>query len=137
MGGSNPANLTVKFADALQASGIFVDITVLIGACNPYKEAIEQRAKSSPFPIRTVSTTSDVPSLMAAADVAICAAGTIAWELCFLGLPGLLIAASDNQKQIAADLAATGAAINLGCHTSFAPQSVVPQLQGLLASPER
>ena len=137
MGGSDPANLTVKFADVLQASAIFVDITVLIGACNPYKEAIEQRAKSSPFPIRTVSTASDVPSLMAAADVAICAAGTIAWELCFLGLPGLLIAASDNQKQIAADLAATGAAINLGCHTSFAPQSLVPQLQALLASAER
>jgi RimJ/RimL family protein N-acetyltransferase len=53
---------------------------------------------------------------MARADLAICAGGTTAWELSFLGVPMLVLVLAENQRTNAERLAATGAAV----HTSIA-----------------
>ena len=58
----------------------------------------------------------DLPPLMARADLAICAGGTTAWELSFLGVPMLVLVLAENQRTNAERLAATGAAV----HTSIA-----------------
>ena len=48
------------------------------------------------------------------ADLAIGAAGTTSWERCCLGLPTLMIITADNQKKIACELEAAGAAVVMG-----------------------
>lgn len=57
--------------------------------------------------------TSDMASLMAAADVAIGAAGTTSWERCCVGLPTLLLVLAENQRRIAMVLDSMGAAIHV------------------------
>jgi len=52
--------------------------------------------------------------LLAAADLAIGAAGASSWERCALGVPALLAILSDNQRELAAGLERRGAALVLG-----------------------
>jgi UDP-2,4-diacetamido-2,4,6-trideoxy-beta-L-altropyranose hydrolase len=74
-----------------------------------------------------------MPELMAWADLAIAAAGTTSWELAFMGVPAALIAVADNQRAVAAGLAARGAAVDLGWHAELI-QSDVARAVARLAS---
>jgi spore coat polysaccharide biosynthesis predicted glycosyltransferase SpsG len=51
---------------------------------------------------------------MAWADVAVTAAGSTCWELCYAGLPALVTVLADNQRGVAAALADAGAVRSLG-----------------------
>ena len=53
----------------------------------------------------------DVVATMAAADVAIAAAGVTAYELARVGVPAVLVAVADNQRPVARRLAEAGAAV--------------------------
>jgi UDP-2,4-diacetamido-2,4,6-trideoxy-beta-L-altropyranose hydrolase len=78
----------------------------------------------------------DIREEMQWADIAIAAAGSTAWELAFMGLPSLLIVVADNQHQIAAPLAQSGAAINLGWHNVCTPSDIAKALKELRTSIE-
>jgi spore coat polysaccharide biosynthesis predicted glycosyltransferase SpsG len=56
----------------------------------------------------------DLPRLLADHDLVICAAGTVAWELCCIGTPMAIVALSDQQKPVYDALVAAGAAVGLG-----------------------
>ena len=68
---------------------------------------------------------------MSRADLAICAGGTTAWELSFLGVPMLVLALAENQRTNAERLDQAGAAI----HANIA--SLADDLRTLLADPPR
>ncbi len=55
------------------------------------------------------SGVSNMAELMAAADIAVGAAGTSSWERCCLGLPALIYIYADNQREIASKLEDAGA----------------------------
>ena len=61
-----------------------------------------------------------MPELMAQANLAIGAGGTMAWERCVMNLPSLVAEIADNQKQQVLSLEKLGFAINLGrCKTDY------------------
>jgi RimJ/RimL family protein N-acetyltransferase len=68
---------------------------------------------------------------MARADLAICAGGTTAWELSFLGVPMVVLVLAENQRSNAEQLAATGAAV----HTTTA--RLAADLRALVADAPR
>ena len=69
--------------------------------------------------LEIVSNPSDIPSVMAAADIAVSSAGSTIWQLCFMGVPSVLMTVADNQKGIAQQLDAAGCAVDVGWHADL------------------
>src|ERR1700690_1160291 len=85
--------------------------------------------------VELVENVPNMPEVMAKADVAISGAGTTSLEMCFLGLPALLIVLADNQRPAAEELHRRGAAINLGEGAQAGPSTLSPCLTHLAGSP--
>jgi spore coat polysaccharide biosynthesis predicted glycosyltransferase SpsG len=79
----------------------------------------------------------NMPELMAWADVAISAGGSTCLELAFMGLPLLLLVLAENQGRNAECLAATDVAVNLGWHAHCTPEQITEALQTLCFSQAR
>jgi len=138
MGGADPGNATLKVIEALRLVGLRgVEGKVVVGGSNPHLEAIRQAALEAGIPnLSLVENTSDMPGLMAWADVAVSAAGTTCWELAFMRVPALLLVLAENQRPNAEELARLGAALNLGWHEDATPPSIAEALRDLLADAE-
>ena len=110
MGGSDPSGLTHTAITALAAlRHPDLKVRVAIGAQNRRVSEIRVEAARAGFAVEV-----DVPeisALMAWADVAIAAAGTTTWELGYMQLPSVLVAAAENQRPIAEELDRRGSAI--------------------------
>jgi RimJ/RimL family protein N-acetyltransferase len=77
-----------------------------------------------------------MPELMASADVAISAAGSTCWELCFLGVPSLIIDIAPNQTPIARALDSGGYAIYAGEGLYLSPDKLSDQFHEMATSQE-
>lgn len=87
-------------------------VSVVIGAAHPARQAVLAQCVEAGY--ECAVQVDDMAQRMLAADLAIGAAGLIAWERCCLGLPALMMTLADNQAGIAAALHAKGAALALG-----------------------
>lgn len=63
--------------------------------------------------VRLHVDTRDMAGLAAAADLAVGAGGSSAWERCAVGLPAIVLVLADNQRENSQALAAAGAAVTL------------------------
>ena len=90
LGGGDPDNVTLKVIQALAQVEIEgLEAVVVVGAANPHLQELQAVVKDLPFPIRLESNVTNMPELMAWADVAITAGGSTCWESAFMGLPAL------------------------------------------------
>ena len=110
-GGIDATNCTGLAMDALADFGDF-QVDVVIGAQHPCRADIEARCAARGY--RCHVETGDMAALMAAADLALGAAGATSWERCCLGLPALTISLAANQDDVAQGLALSGASRHLG-----------------------
>lgn len=83
-----------------------LNVDVVIGAQHPYREQVESACAKHSFSCHV--QTSRMPELMAAADLAIGAGGSAAWERCCVGLPTFAVCTAVNQVRQVADAAAEG-----------------------------
>lgn len=81
-------------------------ITVILGPSAPHRKAVEQRSQGLHWPCTVIVAANNMGELLSQADLAIGAAGSSTWERCCLGLPTLALTLADNQRGIAAALAA-------------------------------
>ena len=95
---------------AVAALSTSVDaVTVLVGSGSPTLASLTRLA-SEDDRVELVIDSTDVAALLAAADVAIGAAGVSALERCVVGLPSVVTAVAANQVRQVQSLAAAGAA---------------------------
>ncbi len=138
MGGGDPDNVTLKAVEALGQSAIEgLEAIVVIGASNPHAAELAAACAASKAGLQLKSNVSDMPALMAWANLAISAGGSTCWELAFMGVPTLALILADNQRQVAEPLQAQGAALNLGEHRTLTPAALAAQLDQLAADPAR
>jgi UDP-2,4-diacetamido-2,4,6-trideoxy-beta-L-altropyranose hydrolase len=133
MGGSDPDNVTLKVIEALaqvQVDGL--EVIVVVGAGNPHRPLLQSAIEQIRHSIRVEQNATDMAQLMVWTDIAISAAGSVCWELCFLGVPSLLLMLAENQRPVADGLANAGAMINLGWHVAAQPSAITAALQELL-----
>lgn len=98
-GGTDPlylAEQAVRALNRVELPGL--KATVLAGAKAAAKETLEEEAEASPHAIRVETDVRDVTGWMEWAEVAVCAGGTTAWELAFMGVPALVIATSRPER---------------------------------------
>ena len=106
-GGVDADNYTGRAIEALSEadlSGLHVD--VVIGSQHPCREQIIEICAQHEFICHI--QTDKMAELMAAADMAIGAGGSVTWERCCLGLPTLAICTADNQQKQVSDAAREG-----------------------------
>jgi UDP-2,4-diacetamido-2,4,6-trideoxy-beta-L-altropyranose hydrolase len=135
MGGSDPNNLTAKVIEAIrQVSNPALEAVVLVGGSNPHVGALEAMLLERNQSLRLITDAPDVGQWMTWADVAIAGAGTTFWEMCFLGLPGILLVLAENQESVATAASRMGIAWSLGAGTDVSASAIAGRLEELLGS---
>ena len=138
MGGGDPDNVTLKVIKALNSlNDSDIEVKIVAGPMNPNINSLEKKLHNSPYALGLLSRASNMPELMAWADIAISAGGSTCWELAFMGLPSLIITVADNQIEIAEGLQQACAEIHLGWHDEITPNSIAETLQKMLYNNER
>ena len=135
MGGTDPENVTQHVLDSL-ARELDFEIQVVAGGSNPHLAELRESVSKSGAKVRLVENTGNMAELMAWADIAVSAAGTTAWEMCFMGLPALLVVLADNQEPIARALDDAGAALRIGQAATLRAKDIRGQLCRISASHE-
>lgn len=98
-GGSDPRNNTLKVLKALSGFDGELDIKVIVGKANFNGKAISEFSRKMK---KQVTIKNDVSSLceeMITADIAFCSVGNTAYELAYLGVPGLLIIGKEDHRR--------------------------------------
>lgn len=134
-GGVDPTNETVK---ALQAvAGIRdrqFEVDVIVGGGNPQREEIETLcAADNSFHYHC--QVDNMAELMAAADLAVGAGGTATWERCAVGLPSIVTAVADNQKELAETGARNGLHFYMGEALAVSTEQLLTVLRFTLSFP--
>ncbi len=138
LGGGDPDNQTLKVIRALQQVDVNgLETIVVVGASNPHYEELAFVAQNSGDKIRVVHNVSNMPDLMAWADVAITAGGSTCWEIAFMGLPNLVLILAENQRGIAEGLAKSEIVHNLGWHLNASVSMLSDALQKIAHSHNR
>lgn len=138
LGGADPDNVTLKVIRALQLVEVEeLEAVVVVGGSNPHYESLEMAVQDSRFTIRLQRNVTNMPELMAWADVAISAGGSTCWELAFMRLPSILLVLAENQRAIAEKLATLNQAVNLGWHQDVKAQNMADTFSRFLQCTEK
>ena len=138
MGGSDPDNLTGAVIEALRS--ITADgpqAMVLAGGSNPHFESLRDAVSNSADAVRLVANASNMPELMAQADLAIIAGGGTLWELLYMSCPVMSFSRNSVQSRILKDLHDRGVVHHLGDPREIAPGILAQAISELAGSSER
>jgi UDP-2,4-diacetamido-2,4,6-trideoxy-beta-L-altropyranose hydrolase len=120
LGGADPDNITLMVLKSLRLMHLqdFV-ADVIVGPANRNIKKLEHEIRRVPKAhadsIQLLHG-ANMPEIMAKSDVAITAGGSTCWELCFSGIPSVIIIAAENQRNTAVGLERKGVATCLGWH---------------------
>ncbi|NEO82311.1 glycosyltransferase [Moorena sp. SIO4G3] len=135
LGGADPDNVTLKVIQALQQVKVEgLEAVVVVGGSNPHYEQLHAAVHDSGAAIMLKYNVTNMPELMAWADIAIAAGGSTCWELTFMGLPSLIIIVADNQRAIAHKLDELCAAVSLGWHDQVFPEQIAESVAQICLS---
>jgi UDP-2,4-diacetamido-2,4,6-trideoxy-beta-L-altropyranose hydrolase len=138
MGGSDPDNVTFKVIQALQQVDMDgLEAIVVVGGSNPHYKELQSAVQDVRFPIRLESNVVDMPELMAWADVAVSAGGSVIWELAFMGVPIIGLSRAEQEEVLLQRSTQSGISVNLGVYHSVQPGWICEVLTGLAHSKEQ
>jgi UDP-2,4-diacetamido-2,4,6-trideoxy-beta-L-altropyranose hydrolase len=133
-GGTDPAGLSRKATEAVQLLGnIALEVRFLMGATAPALQCMKQIAL--PGNAKLIVDPRSMVESMLWADAALTAAGSTCWELCYMGIPALVVIVAENQVRIAQGLEVSGAAENLGHHSRLSAADIAQAIASLLSRP--
>ena len=132
LGGGNPDNVTLKVIKAIKeinAPGL--EARVISGPVDPHLETLRMEIGTDTT-FQLLTNVTNMPELMAWADVAVAAGGSTMWEFAFMGLPSIIMILADNQCAVAETLHDYGIAINIGWHKDISIVDIAKSLSGLM-----
>ena len=133
LGGSDPDNVTLKVIKAIkQMNDNDLEIKVVAGINNIHFDKLTEYIQKNKLKFELIRNTTDMPELMAWADIAISAGGSTCWEMAFMGLPGLTIILAENQKKIAEGLQNYGISFNLGWYFDISENNIIAKIKVLI-----
>jgi len=138
LGGSTPEELAVFILEALVRIGDVIEgVVFVLGGSSGKPASLPVAAKKLGNKVIFQIAVSDMATLMQEADIAIAAAGSTCWELCYLGLPSLLVDVADNQTAEALALKRGGYANYLSRADAFHLQTLSEAIFELVRSEKR
>ena len=138
LGAGNPHNVTSDVLSALMnLNDTSLKVKVVVGPLATHIESLKDQVASTNSEIELLTDVTNMPSLMAWADIAVAAAGSTCWEFAFLGLPAILVIVAENQRKIAQGLDQAGIAVNLGAPRAMTHGDLQRALIDLIDRPDK
>jgi len=136
IGGGDFDNITLQVINELkQMDTDKLDVIIVVGAVNPNISSLEKvTSKIKSFTL--IQNASNMPELMAWADIAITAGGSTCWELAFMGVPSIIIVTAENQKPVAKYLTTSNVSLSLGLWNIQAKNNIISFLNKLMYNME-
>lgn len=132
MGGCDADNDTSKVVDGIKLSTRkWQHVDVVVGKDFPALRSLKNSMETLESATLHIQTP-HMAKLMAAADLAITAGGSVTWEKCTLGLPSLVVIQGSNQYPIATMMHERGAQHTLGYAMDLTPTIYANHLDALL-----
>jgi UDP-2,4-diacetamido-2,4,6-trideoxy-beta-L-altropyranose hydrolase len=110
LGLSDVAGASMRAVQAVLAAETGAHLDVVLGRKTEGFSRLEDMAASR-LDVTLHVDAADICRLMVEADLAVGAGGTSTWERCCVGLPGIVLVLAENQRDVAARLAALGAVV--------------------------
>ena len=135
MSGGDASNETAKVVEGVRLS-VWAKraVDIVVGINFPFLDELERSVRL--MPAATIHIQSPhMAELMAVADCAVTAGGSVTWEKCVLGLPSYVAVMGENQRKVATHMHAAGAQITMGVAEDLAPSDYARWLD--IASPEK
>lgn len=98
-----------------------MQVDVVVEESDPHQEEIKKFCSTLPH-CQFHCQINNMAQFMALADLAIGAGGSTTWERCCLGLPALVTALADNQRELTQVLALQGAIMDMGKTKDLTPE---------------
>ena len=114
MGGSDPGGITLKVAKALEDLSSKVKIIIHAGPAFKFQTALSNVFGKGSDAITVKANVPELGTLMIDADVAVASGGNTMYELCYLGIPSIIISQNMHQYEFAEELNKKGAVKSLG-----------------------
>ncbi|HYC48260.1 MAG TPA: UDP-2,4-diacetamido-2,4,6-trideoxy-beta-L-altropyranose hydrolase [Burkholderiales bacterium] len=133
-GGFDVAQQTMRALHALEQSGLDLHVDVIIPGDHPQRAAIERWCRGR-TDAHVHHDADEIAALMAAADLAIGASGTMNWERAALSLPSIIASVAENQHLVGRELAADRACVYLGLAHEWTADTLAALLRGLKGTP--
>lgn len=117
LGGSDPHDYTSRILKVLATLPQYdsVDVQVVVGKAYPYLDLLSKQINTlnaeRSGKVELWVNIADMAEKMIAADLAIGAGGSTAWERCALGLPSIAVQIADNQAVVLNGLQEAGASV--------------------------
>jgi UDP-2,4-diacetamido-2,4,6-trideoxy-beta-L-altropyranose hydrolase len=138
LGGGDPNNVTLKVIQALQQLDVpGLKVRVIVGPANPHLQTLQQAVDFSRCSMQLLTAVTNVPELMAWADIAISAGGSTCWEIAFMGLPSYTIVLAENQVGVAEMLHKQGVSVNMGWFSSIDQTKMAQVVSDLIQDKQR
>ncbi|MEI8292959.1 MAG: UDP-2,4-diacetamido-2,4,6-trideoxy-beta-L-altropyranose hydrolase [bacterium] len=138
LGGSDPDNVTLEVIRSL--TELDLHVKVVVGGSNPHVRELEnftQILHGRPADIEVIVNATNMPELMAWADLAVAAGGSTAWELAFMGLPSIFMILADNQRDIALELSRLQMGLSQEKNNDGLFEGLLDKLRSLLGNMSR
>ena len=107
-GGSDPANYSTYFLNLLGNLNILykhsIEIVVHLGPSNTQLTQIEALADESNLNLTIRTNVKSLTDLMIESDLAVCSGGNTMYELCFLGVPSIILPQNQHQQYFSSEL---------------------------------
>jgi UDP-2,4-diacetamido-2,4,6-trideoxy-beta-L-altropyranose hydrolase len=115
LGGGETGEVLARVLESLAAlDRPELDVRCLIGPLAAKTPELARLSEQADFRLALETAGTEMPELMAWADLAVAAGGSTCWELAFMGLPTLMIAHNAHQVRIATSVEEAGAALYAG-----------------------
>jgi len=134
LGGADPLNVTATIIKAIIVlNDPALHVKIVAGQANPHIKKLRSMISSAPCKLDLLNDP-DMPRLMDWADLVVSAAGSTVWELCYFGIPMVLVSFAENQQGIAEGLSQKRAAESAGWHTGLEQFDLADRLARLIES---
>lgn len=133
MGGSDPAGLTLKAVEALDLLNEDFESVVALGPGFCHHEALQDLLARTRRRFDVRQNVSDMPDLMAQADLAVASFGVTAYELAAMGVPAIYSCLTEDHAESASVFQKEGIGISLGIYTEKSDGILAAQVKRLLS----
>lgn len=125
LGGSDLENQTLNVINAIKRiKNQKVEVRILVGSANPHIPSLKSAISDVSSQFRIFESVTNIPEMMAWADLAVSGGGGTCYEMAFMGLPTSIIVLADNQAPNAEWLQRDGFALNLGYYKQVSSRDI-------------
>lgn len=136
MGGSDPAGLTLKTVEALDPLDEDFETVVVLGPSFCHGHALNNLLLRARRRFNLRQDVTDMPGLMAQADLAVVSFGVTAYELLAMSVPAIHVCLTADHSESASAFVEAGVALNLGVYGDSTPGALARSVRSLLEQNE-